>query len=489
MGISFPAPANNDLLTLDSAHQSHIFTQFARNNEIKVRQASTNHMSEAQEKSKPNLAIIVSIASLALLLVASPLVMNYELLYLAMQFVVISIVIWQACDPFADAAQWIGRKLRLPGSVRGATLDAVASSMPELFTGLFFVIVAASGTGDAGHGHDGDGFGASLATCAGSAVYNMILIPAFCVLMISYCRRSRPTIDVEPEVISRDGMWFLGAEAVLIAFMFQDQMYWWMGVVFLLMYLIYILQLLRDARVYQKAMKLIEEKLGRVEPDTSKEEIVNALQEAGMSTNPALVDQVRKAKAKEDDESEDEEGSAGFLYGLFDIPLNGWTAALIIVIATLVAGLSCYWLVEVARETAVALDIPVFFVAVILVAASSSVPDTFLSIGAAKRGDDSGAVSNAFGSNIFDICVSLSIPLLVNSYLIGWKPVPLTTDGEPIAGLVDLRILLAVLTGITLLIMWHNRQLTRAKGLALCGLYCLFIGYAVAGSMGFTLFK
>ena len=70
----------------------------------------------------------------------------------------------------------------------------------------------------------------------------------------------------------------------------------------------------------------------------------------------------------------------------------------------------------------------------------------FLSIGAARRGDDSGAVSNAFGSNIFDICVSLSVPLLVNSYLLGWEPVPLTSDGEPIEGLVDLRILLAVLT-------------------------------------------
>lgn len=411
--------------------------------------------------------------------------LDIKLLYLMMQFVVISIVIWQVCDPFADAAQWIGRKLRLPGSVRGATLDAVASSMPELYTGVFFVLVAASGAESSAH--EGDGFGASLATCAGSAVYNMILIPAFCVLVIAYYRKSRPTIDVEPEVISRDGMWFLGAEAVLIAFMFQDEMHWWMGVVFLLMYLVYVLQLFRDAKIYRRAMKVIEQKIGTVGPSTSKETIAKVLQEAKIETNPALVDQIRKAKVKE--ALDDGDDSAGLLYGLFDIPLNALTATLIIVIATLIAGISCYWLVEVARETAVELDIPVFFVAVILVAASSSVPDTFLSIGAAKRGDDSGAVSNAFGSNIFDICVSLSIPLLINSYLIGWKPVPLTNNGEPIEGLVDLRILLAVLTGVTLLIMWHNRQLTRTKGLVLCGLYSVFIAYAVAGSLGFTLFK
>ena len=57
----------------------------------------------------------------------------------------ISILIGEACDPFSDAAQWVGHRLQLPGSVRGATLDAIASSMPELFTGLFFVMVALSG--------------------------------------------------------------------------------------------------------------------------------------------------------------------------------------------------------------------------------------------------------------------------------------------------------------------------------------------------------
>lgn len=429
-------------------------------------------------------SIGITIASIVLLILFSPWVLNIKLAFLAMQFVVISVIIWQACDPFADAAQWVGKVLRLPGSVRGATLDAIASSMPELYTGLFFVLVVASGGVGAEAQHDGAGFGSALATCAGSAVYNMILIPAFCVLMISVSRKKRPTIDVEPEVISRDGLWFLGAEAVLIVFMFQNKMHWWMGVVLLLMYVIYILQLYRDARQYQQAMKLIDVAVDGDRPPSSAE-ISSKLTEVGMKPNPALIDQIRRHRG-EDDEIDD---TAGVLYGLFDIQLNAWTASLIVIISTIVAGASCYWLVEVAQETATQLNIPLFFVAVILVAAASSVPDTFLSLGAAKRGDDSGAVSNAFGSNIFDICVSLSIPLLVNSYLLGWEGVPMTVNGEPMAGLVDLRILLAVLTGITLLIMWHNRQLTRRKGYALCGLYLLFIAYAVAGSMGYTLFS
>jgi cation:H+ antiporter len=53
----------------------------------------------------------------------------------AVQTILLSVLIWQACDPFADAAQWVGQRFGIPGSVRGATLDAVASSMPEFFSG------------------------------------------------------------------------------------------------------------------------------------------------------------------------------------------------------------------------------------------------------------------------------------------------------------------------------------------------------------------
>lgn len=111
-------------------------------------------------------------------------------------------------------------------------------------------------------------------------------------------------------------------------------------------------------------------------------------------------------------------------------------------------------------------------------------PDTFLSLGSARRGDDSGAVSNAFGSNILDICSCLSIPLLVSSYLRGWDPVPLVQDGKPLVGLVGLRVLLRVLSPITLGILWHKHHVTRTKAFMLIGLYHVFIAYAVVGSMG-----
>jgi len=430
---------------------------------------------------------VVTLITVALLIITGVLNSSsngsfWALSFLMVQAVLISIVIWQACDPFADAAQWIGTSLRLPGSVRGATLDAIASSMPELFSGIFFVVLALSGAemtpeqmAEAG----GEGYGATVATCAGSAVYNMILIPAICALVIAKFRPSHPTIDVEDKVISRDGLWFVGCEVLLLFFLFQPAMYWWMGVSLLGAYAAYLIVLYKDAKKYQAQHTFVREQLA---DKKSNDEIVASGKEKSMKLSRDMMQKIRDG---ENDEEDDAPNVAGVFFGWHDVELNFRTAWGVIAVSTLVAAFACYWLVDVTQKTADVLGVPIFFVAVILAAAASSVPDTFLSVGAAMRGDDDGAVSNAFGSNIFDICVCLAIPLLVGSYLTGWKPILLTQNGEPLEGLVGLRILLCSLTILTLLIMWHNRQLTKTKAWILVGLYGVFVAYAVAGSFGY----
>lgn len=414
--------------------------------------------------------------------------------FLFTEVAVISIVIWQACDPFADVAQWIGDVFQVPGSIRGATLDAIASSMPELFCGIFFVLVAISSAGDneaALVAAGAEGYGSTIATCAGSAIYNMILIPAACAIFISFYRKSRPTIDIDDEVISRDGMWFVGCEMLLILFLFQETMYWWMGIIFLGLYGVYVLQLFRDAKRYRKKLNQAKKTLEQMGTESDSEEVMKSLNKSGLKISQSIV-----AKAQQEllnnngdasNDNDESPKSAGLFFGYLNIPIKHATAWPIIIVSTIVAAASCYFLVEATHDAAEELKVPMFFIAVILVAAASSVPDTILSIGAAIRGDDSGAVSNAFGSNIFDICICLSIPLLINSYLTGWQPVSLLENGEPMAGLTGLRILLVVLTLLTLAIIWHNRQLTRNKAFILCGLYGLFILYAVLGSLGIML--
>lgn len=407
------------------------------------------------------------------------------------QVVTISIVIWQACDPFADTAQYFGERWRLPGSVRGATLDAIASSLPELFTGLFFVFLAAGVSGDASDSSPGggetEGLGATIATCAGSAVYNMMLIPALCGIVIAKTRAEKPVIEVESKVISRDGLWFLACELVLILFLFQPAMTWPMGMTLLGIYVMYVYILVLDSRRYRLARDAVAEKfLGESSPTT--DELVSALREAGISPSLNLIAQVKRELQSQDPSGDanpqDDQAKAGFFFGRYEVALTPLVGYAILAICTLIAAAACYWLVEVTQNTAQTLQVPLFFVAVIVAAAASSVPDTFLSIAAAKRGDDDGAVSNAFGSNIFDICVCLSVPLLVSVYLNGGKPIELTVDGKPMVGLFGLQVLLCASTVITLLVMWQDLRLTVVKSWVLVALYGVFVAYAIAGSLG-----
>ena len=367
-----------------------------------------------------------------------------EIAFILSASVAIAILIGEACDPFADAAQWVGVQLRIPSSVRGATLDAIASSMPELFTGLFFVIVALSGSTDqaAQLARSAEGYGSTIATCAGSSIYNLVLIPAVCAIAVSFYRPEKPHVEIGLDSIKRDGSWVIAVQFGLLYFLFQPKLYWWMAVIALAAYVFYVLHLGIATRTYRKQL------------------------------------------AVDDAPVEEPDSETSLVFGLFNLKLTGISATLVLLGATIVAATACYFLVELTNTSAKELGVSPFFVAVILTAAVSSIPDTFMSLGSAMRGDDSGAVSNVFGSNIFDICIGMSIPLLVCCYLNDWQPVALVGEnGETMAGVVGLRVLLFLLSVCALSCMWYFRKITRSTAIAFCGLYLIFVGYAVVGGM------
>lgn len=68
--------------------------------------------------------------------------------------VVASIIIAKACDGFEVATDYLGRNMS--DGVKGATLNAIGSSMPELLTTVFFLAFASA-----------DGLGYNLAASIG----------------------------------------------------------------------------------------------------------------------------------------------------------------------------------------------------------------------------------------------------------------------------------------------------------------------------------
>ncbi|MDB2686473.1 hypothetical protein N9Y42_04620, partial [Mariniblastus sp.] len=316
--------------------------------------------------------------------------------------------------------------------------------MPELFTGLFFVIVALSGSTDqvTRLSQSAEGYGSTIATCAGSSIYNLVLIPAVCAIAVSFYRPAKPFVEIGRDCVNRDGMWVIAVQFGLLYFLFQPKLHWWMAVVALVAYLFYVLHLALATRAYQKQLAI------------------------------------------DDGPVEEPDSETSLFFGMFDLQLNGLSATLVLLGSTLVAAVACYFLVELTNTSAKELGVSPFFVAVILTAAVSSIPDTFMSLGSAMRGDDSGAVSNVFGSNIFDICIGMSIPLLVCCYLNDWQPVALVGEnGKTMDGVVGLRVLLFLLSVCALSCMWYFRKISRSTAIVFCGLYAVFVGYAVVGGM------
>ena len=158
-----------------------------------------------------------------------------------------SIVIMFACDSFDDASGYLGRNMA-PG-VRGATINAIGSSMPELMTAIFLLFLY----------HDQGGFAAGISTTAGSAIFNAVVIPAVCIFAVRYrgvivktvggtaeiVREKITEIKISKRSVMRDGFFLLMAEAALIWFLSDPVMTWWMGASLIGIYAVYFLFLSR----------------------------------------------------------------------------------------------------------------------------------------------------------------------------------------------------------------------------------------------------
>ena len=91
--------------------------------------------------------------------------------------VILSYVIWATSESFERASTYLGRNMA-PG-VRGATINAIGSSMPELFTAVFFLSIAGNEEGFSG------GFG----TMVGSALFNLLIIPSAVIGTLLYTKQ------------------------------------------------------------------------------------------------------------------------------------------------------------------------------------------------------------------------------------------------------------------------------------------------------------
>ena len=81
-----------------------------------------------------------------------------------------------------------------------------------------------------------------------------------------------------------------------------------------------------------------------------------------------------------------------------------------------------------------ALDIQQFVMGLVIVAVGTSVPDALSSVIVARDGFGDMAVSNAIGSNVFDIDLGLGLPFLVRMlFMDQLKPIQLLSADEKVS--------------------------------------------------------
>lgn len=307
--------------------------------------------------------------------------------------------IWKISDKFENATNYLGRNMG--EGVKGATFNAIGSSLPELLTTFIFLFIL----------KDAEGFANGLATTAGSGIFNSLVIPGMVIFAVSV------PFSVSRKVVLRDGIALIIAEVILIFLLGTHMLTWMHGLGLMILYLMYFLYLSRNF-------------------------------DTGVGPSP--------------EEEQD-------LYQ----ELNGWNPWALLVATTVAMGGACYVLCEAVIHVAEAANVATYFVSVILAAAATSVPDTFISIRDAKKGNYEDSVANAFGSNIFDITFSLGLPVFLFCLIHGDIPIP-----EALAWtLQELRIALLILTVSVLALILFTKKLTKFHGAVMISGYLTFVAF------------
>jgi len=372
------------------------------------------------------------------------------------------LIIWRAGDGFMVASEYVGRNLS--EGVRGATINAIASSMPEVFTSLFFLFVLQQ---------DGIGFTGGIGTTAGSAIFNSMVIPAVAVLAVISMGLTK-NVQVSRKVMLRDGIALIIAEFIFLILISGDTLRWYHGLILMLVYVVYIVYMFASMNKKERDEMLEESHLTEEDFDVDHEK------------NESLI-------------------KAIFTFDLERIfigknKLNGSNAWSLLIFSTLSIAAVCFFLVKgcewigtgpgsgpggeesyhILGMEFVGLGIPVMFVALILASAASSFPDTIISMKDAKKGNYDDAISNALGSNIFDVCFALGLPLMIFTLMNG----PIEMPEAIVRQSTELRFLLWLLTIVVVIMFISGKYLGRGKSYFLLGMYGLFVVYVVGRGTG-----
>ncbi|WEL23311.1 sodium:calcium antiporter [Candidatus Nanohalovita haloferacivicina] len=265
------------------------------------------------------------------------------LLYYIALATISTVLIWKSSSLLEETSEKLAAYYGLPAVVQGAVIAAIGSSFPELSSTVISVIV---------HGNFELGIGAIV----GSAIFNILLIPAVSVIA------NGKMIDANRDIVYKEAQFYMLSIAVLLLTFSMAVIYnplpgqlrgevtRWLALIPVAVYGLYIFIQYEDTK----------------------------------DGGPERVENIAEKKQ--------------------------WAllAASLVLIVIGVEGL-----VRSAVEFGNIFNTPSFLWGLTIVAAGTSLPDTVVSYKAAKDGEGVTSMANVLGSNVFDLLIAIPAGVLL----------------------------------------------------------------------------
>lgn len=359
----------------------------------------------------------------------------------AIALVVIFYLLAKVCDDyFVDSLELIAEKLKLPHDVAGATLMAMGSSAPELFTSLIAIFTTAEEVGSG--------------TIVGSAIFNvLVIVGGSAAVATAY-------LDWKP--VFRDlGFYILAILLLLITFSdgtitFTESL-WYLG-----SYALYIILLW----FWRHWFPSNDSASTSAETQDIASLHSEPIQRQNLSPQPPIslfksltsfIDSIF-ARIFPNLNKNPDKYLLTFVISIFAIALLSWS------------------MVEIAVDLAKLLGIPAVIISLTILAGGTSVPDLISSLIVARKGRGDMAVSNAVGSNTFDIFIGLGLPWLLYLLITGTD---VTVGTENL--LSSILLLFFTVIALLFLLILQRFKIGKKSGYFLVGLYIIYVIYKVLG--------
>lgn len=328
---------------------------------------------------------------------------------------------------FIPALERISEKNNVPSDVAGTTFMAMGSSAPELFIALIAVFRPG--------GHEEIGMG----TIVGSALFNILVIIGAAALA------RKATLSWQP--ILRDVLFYLLGIGVLAWVFFNNSITIPEAIILMVLYIGYIFAVIKWKKWFPYR--------------DDAEEIEHQVD----------VDKVKRFKFLR------------WLLKPFDLLMKvtypriryHWA---VFAISIIWISILSWVLVESAIHVSHALNVPEAIIALTVLAIGTSVPDLISSYLVAKDGKGGMAISNAIGSNIFDVLIGLGLPWLISILFYGEEVEVISKNL-----FTSVIVLFSSVIVVFLLLAWRRWIIRKQTGIILIGIYVLYVVWQVLDSI------